>query len=195
MIFASYPLIRPFPRTFGSEVDQGNFNSMANLEFLTTPRTNTNSFILQIGFTEQVKMKNCKHSLYNFSMQMNPQTSMRAMTRNLSTDLMLPLPRRRRVPAPRASCRLQALCRSSTGAAPTTLQISCTQPTENRSLSKQRDTYYRDAAYSVQINGQNDKSKGTFDTSLIDTIYIFHKNMMDILCRPYFYQYLGGFMP
>ena len=38
---------------------------MTNLEFLTTPRTNTDSFILQIGFTEQVKMKNCKHSQYN----------------------------------------------------------------------------------------------------------------------------------
>lgn len=154
MIFASYPLIRPFPRTFGSEVDQGNFQSMTNLEFLTTSRTNNDSFILQRGFTEQVKMKHYTYIINDFSMQMNPQTSMRAMTRSLSTDLMLSLPRRRRVPAPRASCLLQALCRSSTGAAPTTLQISCTQPTDNRSRSKHRDTYYRDAAYSVQINGQ-----------------------------------------
>lgn len=65
MIFASYLLIRPFPRTFGSEERQGHFYSMTNLEFLTTPRTNTDSSILQIGFTEQVKMKNCKHSQYN----------------------------------------------------------------------------------------------------------------------------------
>ena len=68
MIFASYPLIRPFPRTFVSEVDQGNFYSMTNLEFLTTPRTNNDSFILQRGFTEQVKMKHCTYIINDFSM-------------------------------------------------------------------------------------------------------------------------------